>query len=155
MVVVDIPFSKGWSKTYAMLRTVQCSDQLLERTILCIFIELNCRLSLRYRYPIAWNLLLLIKINIHLYSCIWSHVNKYSQVFKYASNFGVTAELRRFPLIYNILQSICKYRIRFKLFKGDLLYHALTSQTNLKHNSWKTATYSQFNSNLLKLTGFV
>ncbi len=30
------------------------------------------------------------------------------------------------------------------------MYHAFTSQTNLKHNSWKTATYSQFTSNLLK-----
>jgi hypothetical protein len=83
---------------------------------------------------------------LHLKSC-----KQILQVSKKASNFGVRAELGRFPLIYNIFQSICKYRIRLKLFKeGDLLYHALTSQTNLKHNSWKTATYSQFTSNLLK-----
>ncbi len=64
------------------------------------------------------------------------------KVSKRTSNFGSRSELGRMPLMFNIIYAMCKYRIRLDTFDNtDLLYYALESQKNKKHNSYKTITY--------------
>ena len=68
-----------------------------------------------------------------------------------ASNFGALSELGRLPIMYNILSAICKYRIHLNGFdKNELVYHALKSQENLKYNSNKSYTYTDFTDKLME-----
>lgn len=68
-----------------------------------------------------------------------------------SSNIGSLAELGRYPIMYNIICAICKYRIRLQSFKkGDLLYHAWKSQQSLKHNNGVTFTYDDFTNRLFE-----
>ena len=86
---------------------------------------------------------------LHLRSC--KHI---LQVSKHASNMGTRAELGRFPLMFNVICSVVKYRIRLESFgEDDLLYHALNSQQNLSRNSYGTTTYATFTSKLLSSLG--
>ena len=70
-------------------------------------------------------------------------------VMKNTSNFGIRSELGRFPMMFNILVSICKYRLRLEAFdENDLLFHAIHSQQKLVNNAYNSMTYSTFTDNL-------
>ena len=75
-------------------------------------------------------------------------------VSKHSSNIGCKAELGRFPHFINIVSYVCKYRIRLQSFgNNDLLFHALESQKQIYHNSYKTLTYEDFSINMLHTLG--
>ena len=74
---------------------------------------------------------------------------------KNASNIGVRSELGRLPLIYNIISTICKYRMQLEYHTdGDLLFHAFKSQLRLNSNSYNTLTYSKFTKEVFQELGF-
>ena len=85
------------------------------------------------------------------------HIRACKQILglsKQSSNFGARAELGRIPLIFNIICSVIKYRIRLEQFDDDdLLFHALESQSTLKKNSYNTLTYSDISERLLQDLG--
>ena len=82
---------------------------------------------------------------LHLKSC-----KRAINVSKRASNLGTLAEMGRFPLTYNILIAICKYRRRLETFSNnDLLFHALESQKKMQHNAYKSISYYNFTEKLL------
>ena len=81
---------------------------------------------------------------LHLKSC--KHILGIS---KRASNLGSRSELGRYPLMFNILLSICKYRMRLECSDhNDLLFHGLKSQQKLYLNSYRTLTYNKFTDKL-------
>ena len=52
--------------------------------------------------------------------------------------------------MFNIICSISKYRLRLESYDDtDLLHHALKSQHNMPHNSYKTITYDKISDTLL------
>ena len=71
-------------------------------------------------------------------------------ISKHASNIGARAELGRLLLMFNIICSISKYRLRLESYDDtDLLHHALKSQHDMPHNSYKTITYDKISATLL------
>ena len=65
------------------------------------------------------------------------------------------SEFGRLPLIYNIISTICKYRMRLEYHTdGDLLFHAFKSQHKLNSNSYNTLTYSKFTKEVFQELGF-
>ena len=86
---------------------------------------------------------------LHLKACKWS-----LKVSRRSSNFGVLSELGRYPIIMNIIMAVCKYRVRLDSFcPDDLLFHAISSQKLLSHNSNKSATYHSSTEGLFKILG--
>ena len=54
--------------------------------------------------------------------------------------------------MFNIVCAIMKYRLRLESFEeSDLLFHALKSQQNLTHNSYKTFTFDKLSEQLLSM----